>query len=277
MAGLRDGVWLAAAAASLAMAQGAVLSPLQTGTVHAFGLLPAAWASAPAEQGGGGEAGEEEGGGRIADEEGIAAQLLMMEASLERASRLLAKGFVNDAGPLLELPMNELWEPVHESLEQRIPSLELALEEALAEADRAVDEGNAASMQAAAQRAQAELARAYRQLVPADRRASPAFRVAVGRRILEQVPRTYRAAVEGDPPTSLAAYRLARAFLERAEEEIMRRPGGHGSEEAPGGITKLIAELEKAIPAGKPPADPAPAGKVYALVSNLELELGSID
>ena len=228
-------------------------------------LLRGALASAPSEGTGGIEV--------VTSAEGVAAKLLAIRSELAVARELARRGAVARAAPHLLAPLEELWEPIHGTLETRDEAVETRLEETLAEAAGA--EGSA-EMDQAATAAMTAIENALAALFPRTLRDSSGFRLALVRILLDDAVRAYASGVAMGRPVDPTAYERAYGLAGTAEELLRPLAESSSEREVAAAVRELMSELRTALPSLEPPAAPLPAGRFQALVSRIELRMGGL-
>ena len=129
------------------------------------GDLPAEITLIPAARASGSEGGEQDARRAIDTDEGIAVRLLMMKGDLAAGLELLESGLADQARPLIRRPMEELFEAVHEALEERDEAVEMELEEALATAFAASEGDEVEAMKEAGRKAMVQVEETFRAVI----------------------------------------------------------------------------------------------------------------
>lgn len=230
-----------------------------------FTFVRGALASAPNEDASGIEA--------VTSDEGVAAKLLAIRSELAVARTLLRRGAPERAAPHLLAPLEELWSPIHETLESRDEAVETRLEETLAEAAGA--EGRA-EMDRAATAAMTAVEDALSALFPRTLRDSSGFRLALVRILLDDAVRAYAKGVAMGRLVDATAYERAYGLAGTAEELLRPLAESSSEREVAAALQELMSELRTALPSLEPPAAPLPAGRFQALVSRIELRMGGL-
>ena len=264
----RKKVWLGIGAAAFTIAAGPGIDPAWDLSPK-ITLVPVARAS-------GSEAAGQGRGSAIVTDEGIAAQLLMMKGHLAAGLELADAGHTDQAVPLLKRPLEELWTPIHEVLEERDERIEYDIEIAIAGAEEAAESGDAAAMETAAAGAIAAIDRALETLVPAARRRTPVFAAAVARIVLEEAVTEYREAVAEGRVVEVADYQAAYGLVTVAVDLMKSLLDDAENVGAARSLAALLDELKAALPSASPPKDPFAPGRFRGLVSRIELELGAL-